>query len=132
MTSRLFLSYVLLFLRHPPLLSAPEKIKHGSNFVLLLGTFTSRYTFIQLYITLHVFPSPHAQLLILLILRYIPIGCNVSPSLTGVSLTENSWMLHPLDKVSLGYCAPDQTIPSLKFRLFNSFLNIILGGFYGV
>jgi hypothetical protein len=68
--------------------------------------------------------------------RCVPImdslmGCNVSPSLTGVSLTENSWMLHPLDKVSLGYCAPDQTIPSLKFRLFSSFLNIILGGFYG-
>jgi hypothetical protein len=27
--------------------------------------------------------------------------CNVSPSPTDVSLTENSRMLHPLDKVSL-------------------------------
>jgi hypothetical protein len=27
---------------------------------------------------------------------------NVSPSPTDVSPTENSWMLHPLDKVSLG------------------------------
>jgi hypothetical protein len=42
------------------------------------------------------------------------VGCNVSPSPTGVSPTENSWMLHPLDKVSLGYFAPDQTIPSLN------------------
>ncbi len=39
--------------------------------------------------------------------------CNVSPSPTDVSPTENSWMLHPLDKVSLGYFAPDRTIPSL-------------------
>jgi hypothetical protein len=28
--------------------------------------------------------------------------------------TENSWMVHPLDKVSLVYCAPDRTIPSLN------------------
>ncbi len=41
-------------------------------------------------------------------------GCNVSPSPIDVSPTKNSWMLHPLDKVSLGYCAPDQTIPSLN------------------
>ncbi len=40
--------------------------------------------------------------------------CNVSPSPTDVSPTENSWMLHPLDKVSLGYFAPDWTIPSLN------------------
>ena len=40
--------------------------------------------------------------------------CNVSPSPNDVSPTENSWMLHPLDKVSLGYFAPDQTIPSLN------------------
>ncbi len=33
--------------------------------------------------------------------------CNVSPS-----PTENSWMLHPLDKVSLGFFAPERTIPS--------------------
>ncbi len=40
--------------------------------------------------------------------------CNVSPSPTDVSPTENSWMLHPLDNVSLGYFAPDRTIPSLN------------------
>jgi hypothetical protein len=28
-------------------------------------------------------------------------GCNVSPSPTDVSPTENSWMLHPLNKMSL-------------------------------
>ncbi len=39
--------------------------------------------------------------------------CNVSPSPTDVSPTENSWMLQPLDKVSLSYFAPDRTIPSL-------------------
>jgi hypothetical protein len=58
-------------------------------------------------------------------------GCNVSPSLTDVSPTENSWMLHPLDKVSLGYFPPDRIIPSPKFLFFNSFLNIILCGLYG-
>ncbi len=42
--------------------------------------------------------------------RY-PMG-NVSPSPTDVSATENSWMLHPLDKVSLGYFVPDRTIPA--------------------
>jgi hypothetical protein len=31
-----------------------------------------------------------------------------------MSLTENSWMLHPFDKASLRYCAPDRTIPSLN------------------
>jgi hypothetical protein len=44
-------------------------------------------------------------------------GCNVSPSPTDVSLTENSWMLHPLDKVSFEYFAPDRTIPSLNSDL---------------
>jgi hypothetical protein len=43
--------------------------------------------------------------------------CNVSPSPTDVSPTENSWMVHPLDKVSLGYFAPDRTIPSLNSDL---------------
>jgi hypothetical protein len=43
--------------------------------------------------------------------------CNVSPSPTDLSLTKNSWMLHPLDKVSLGYFAPDRTIPSLNSDL---------------
>jgi hypothetical protein len=42
------------------------------------------------------------------------LWCNVSPSPTNVSPTENSWMLHPLDKISLGYCAPDRTITSLN------------------
>ncbi len=41
----------------------------------------------------------------------------LSPSPTDVSPTENSWMLHPLDKVSLGYFAPDRTIPSLSSDL---------------
>jgi hypothetical protein len=45
------------------------------------------------------------------------LWCNVSPSPTDVSLTENSWMLHPLDKVSLDYFAPDRTIPSLNSDL---------------
>jgi hypothetical protein len=58
------------------------------------------------------------------------IRCNVSPSPTDVSPTENSWMLHPLDKVFHGYFAPDQTIPSLNFDFF-IFLIIILGGLYG-
>jgi hypothetical protein len=40
-------------------------------------------------------------------------GCNVSISPTDVSPTENSWMLHPLNKVSLGYFAPERTISSL-------------------
>jgi hypothetical protein len=49
---------------------------------------------------------------------YTPVWrCNVSPSPTDVSPTENSWMLHPLDKVSLGYFAPDWTIPSLNSDL---------------
>jgi hypothetical protein len=41
--------------------------------------------------------------------------CNVSPSPTYMSVTENSWMLHPLDKVSLGYFDPDRTIPKFRF-----------------
>jgi hypothetical protein len=56
--------------------------------------------------------------------------CNVSPSPTDVSPTENSWMLHPLDKVFRGYFAPDRTIPSPNFD-FLIFLIIILGGLYG-
>jgi hypothetical protein len=48
--------------------------------------------------------------------------CNVSPSLTDVSPTENSWMLHPLDKVSLGFFAPDRTTPSLNSDFFIVFL----------
>ncbi len=30
-----------------------------------------------------------------------------------VSLTENSWMLRPSNKASLGYCVPDQCVPTL-------------------
>ncbi len=30
-----------------------------------------------------------------------------------MSPTENSWMLRPLNKVSLGYCVPDQCVPTL-------------------
>jgi hypothetical protein len=36
---------------------------------------------------------------------------DVSP--TDVSLTENSWMLRPFNKASLGYCVPDQCVPTL-------------------
>jgi hypothetical protein len=43
--------------------------------------------------------------------------CNVSPSPADVSPTENSWMLHPLDRLSLGYFAPDRTVPSLNSDL---------------
>ncbi len=32
---------------------------------------------------------------------------------TDVSPTENSWMLRPLNKASLGYCAPDRCVPTL-------------------
>ncbi len=50
--------------------------------------------------------------------RYLQLkGCNVSPSPTEVSPTENSWMLHPLDKVSLDYFTTDRTIPSLNSDL---------------
>ncbi len=44
-------------------------------------------------------------------------SCNVSPSPTDVSPTENSWMLHPLYKVSLGYFAPVPTITFLNSDL---------------
>jgi hypothetical protein len=30
-----------------------------------------------------------------------------------VSPTENSWMLRPLNKASLGYCVPDRCVPTL-------------------
>jgi hypothetical protein len=39
--------------------------------------------------------------------------CRVDVSPTDVSLTKNSWMLHPLNKASLGYCAPDRCVPTL-------------------
>ncbi len=51
-------------------------------------------------------------------IKTVLFWCNVSPSPTDVSPTENSWMLHPLDKVSLGYFAPDRTIPSLCVEFY--------------
>ncbi len=58
------------------------------------------------------------------------VQCSVTPSPTDVSPTENSWMLHPLNTVSLGYFAPDRTIPSPNFDFF-IFMIIISGGLYG-
>ena len=48
------------------------------------------------------FPPPLTQL-----------KCRVDVSPTDVSLTESSWMLRPLNKASLGYCAPDRCVPTL-------------------
>ncbi len=46
--------------------------------------------------------------------RKLPLThCRVDVSPTDVSLTENSWMLRPLNKASLGYCATDQCVPTL-------------------
>ena len=39
--------------------------------------------------------------------------CRVDVSPTDVSLTGNSWMLHPLNKASLGYSALDRCVPTL-------------------
>ncbi len=39
--------------------------------------------------------------------------CRVDVSPIDVSLTENSWMLRPLNKASLGYYAPDRCVPTL-------------------
>ncbi len=39
--------------------------------------------------------------------------CRVDMSPTDVSPTENSWMLRPLNKASLGYCVPDRCVPGL-------------------
>jgi hypothetical protein len=39
--------------------------------------------------------------------------CRVDVSPTDVSPTENSWMLRPLNKASLGYCVPDRCVPTL-------------------
>jgi hypothetical protein len=41
------------------------------------------------------------------------IGCRVDVSPTDVSPTENSWMLRPLNKASLGHCVPDRCVPTL-------------------
>jgi hypothetical protein len=46
-------------------------------------------------------------------LTYQPGRCRVDVSPTDVSPTENSWMLRPLNKASLGYCVPDQCAPTL-------------------
>jgi hypothetical protein len=40
-------------------------------------------------------------------------GLRVDVSPTDVSLTKSSWMLRPLNKASLGYCAPDRCVPTL-------------------
>ncbi len=47
------------------------------------------------------------------LLYTIPSGCRVDVSPTDVSPTENSWMLRPLNKASLGYCVPDRCVPTL-------------------
>ncbi len=39
--------------------------------------------------------------------------CRVDVSPTDESPTENSWMLRPLNKTSLGYCVPDRCVPTL-------------------
>ncbi len=39
--------------------------------------------------------------------------CRVDVSPTDVSLTESSWMLRPLNKLSLGYYASDRFVPTL-------------------
>ncbi len=43
---------------------------------------------------------------------WVPICCRVDVSPTYVSLTESSWMLRPLNKASLGYCAPWPMFPN--------------------
>jgi hypothetical protein len=40
-------------------------------------------------------------------------GCRVDVSPNDVSPTENSWMLRPLNKASLGNCVPDRCVPTL-------------------
>ncbi len=47
--------------------------------------------------------------------------CNVSSSPTDVSPTENSWMMRPQEKESLGYWAPDRTIPKNTLSEATSF-----------
>jgi hypothetical protein len=41
------------------------------------------------------------------------VRCGVDVSPTDVSPTENSWMLHPWNKASLGHCVPDRCVPTL-------------------
>ncbi len=40
-------------------------------------------------------------------------GCRVDVSPIDVSPSESSWMLRPLNKASLGYCAPDRCVRTL-------------------
>ncbi len=52
-----------------------------------------------------------------------PEECYVNSSPTNVSLNEFSWILHPLDKASLGYCVPKLAYyilqePELAFLFF--------------
>jgi hypothetical protein len=42
-----------------------------------------------------------------------PFGCSLQGCRVDVSPTENSWMLRPLNKASLGYCVPDRCVPTL-------------------
>ncbi len=48
-----------------------------------------------------------------------PCICRVDVSPTDVSPTK-SWMLRPLNKASLGYCAPDQSVPILDCIMHGS------------
>jgi hypothetical protein len=52
------------------------------------------------------------------LILYLPndldcMRCKVDVSPIDVSPTESSWMLCPLDKASLGYCAPDRCVSTL-------------------
>ncbi len=84
------------------------QIMYWHNFIMIL-TFSTAFScfLVSLFHCI--------QVLLPMLYKWISsIWCNVSPSPTDVSPNENSWMLHPLDKVSLVYCAPDPTIPSLN------------------
>ncbi len=59
------------------------------------------------------FQTPHCGLFCICVLLICSLGCRVDLSPTDVSPTGNSWMLGPLNKASLGYCAPDQCVPTL-------------------
>ncbi len=47
--------------------------------------------------------------------------CRVDVSPTDVSPTESSWMLRLWNKASLGYCAPDQCVPTLDCAMHGSY-----------
>jgi len=57
------------------------------------------------------------------------LRCRVDVSPTDVSPTESSWMLRPLNKASLGYCVPDQSVPTLdRIELGTSSVGRYRGG----